>query len=96
MSFLVAPVFAYSVSFLIGLLSFLFSNLAVLQTINFVFVFCLGFGGNYLISKLAKQNSLDLLSWQMLAIYAGIACAIWIICHFFSKKPDKNYEISHS
>lgn len=91
-----APLLAYSFGSLIGLLSFLVSNPAALQTITFLIVFAIGFGGNYLISDLVKHSSTDLVTWPLVGAYFGIAIIVWIITRVLSRKLDKDYVISHT
>lgn len=94
LAFLIAPILAYCVGSLLGLLSFLVSNPAVLQSVNFAVVFLLGFGGNYFVSKLVKKSGGDLVSWSLVGIYAGITLVVWLLTWFLSKKLDKDYVIS--
>lgn len=95
LAILAAPILAYSFGSLIGLFSFLVSNPAVLQTITFLIVFAIGFGGNYLISDLAKNSSADLVTWPLVGAYFGIAVIVWIVTRALSRKLDKDYVISH-
>ncbi|MEA4931737.1 MAG: hypothetical protein VB026_09195 [Anaerolineaceae bacterium] len=95
LAFLIAPMLAYCVGSLLGLVSFLVSNPAVLQSVNFAVVFLLGFGGNYFVSNLVNDSGKDLVSWPVVGIYAGIALAVWMLTWFLSKKLDKDYVISH-
>ena len=95
LAFLIAPVLAYCVGSLMGLISFLVSNPVVLQSVNFVIVFTLGFAGNYFVSSLVRESGTDLVSWRLVGLYAGIALAVWIATCFLSKKLDKDYVISH-
>lgn len=90
------PLLAYSFGSLIGLLSFLVSNPAVLQTITFLIVFAIGFGGNYLISDLVKHSSTDLVTWPLVCVYFSVAVIVWIVTWFLSRKLDKDYVISHT
>jgi len=95
LAFLAAPILAYSIGSLIGLFSFLVSNPAVLQSITILIVFAVGFGGNYLISDLAKNASADLVTWPLVGAYFGIAVIVWIVTRVLSRKLDKDYVISH-
>lgn len=95
LAILIAPLLAYSFGSLIGLLSFLVSNPAVLQSITFLIVFAVGFGGNYLISDIMKNASADLVTWPLVGAYFGIAVIVWIVTRVLSRKLDKNYVISH-
>lgn len=95
LAFLIAPFLAYCLGSLLGLLSFLVSNPAVLQSVNFIIVFAIGFAGNYLISSLVSESGTDLLSWRLVGFYAGIALVVCISTQVLSKKLDKDYVISH-
>lgn len=95
LAFLAAPLLAYSFGSLIGLLSFLVSNPAVLQSITFFIVFAIGFGGNYLISDLVEHSSTDLVTWPVVGAYFSAAVIVWIVTWFLSRKLDKDYVISH-
>jgi len=95
LAFLIAPIMGYCIGSLMGLLSFLVSNPVVLQTVNFVIVFVLGFVGNYYVSGLVKDSGKDLMSWRLIGSYTGVAVAIWLLTFFLSKKLDKDYVVSH-
>lgn len=95
LAFLAVPLLAYSFGSLTGLLSFLVSNPAVLQTITFFIVFAIGFGGNYLLSDLVKYSSTDLVTWPVVGAYFSAAVIVLIVTWFLSRKLDKDYVISH-
>jgi len=96
LAILAAPLLAYSLGSLMGLLSFLVSNPAALQSITFLIVFAVGFGGNYLMSNLIKNASANLITWTLVGAYFGIALIVGIITLFLSRKLDKDYVISHT
>jgi len=95
LAILAAPLLAYSLGSLLGLLSFLVSNPAALQSITYFIVFAIGFGGNYLISDLMEHTSTDLVTWPLVGAYFGIALIVGVITLFLSHKLDKDYVISH-
>jgi ABC-type transport system involved in multi-copper enzyme maturation permease subunit len=95
LAILAAPLLAYSLGSLIGLLSFLVSDPAALQSITFLIVFAVGFGENYLISDLMKNANADLITWQLVGAYFGIALIAGVVTWFLSRKLDKDYVISH-
>jgi len=96
LAFVAAPLLSYSLGSLMGLLSFLVSKPAVLQTITFFIVFATNFGGTYLISDLMEHTSTDLVTWPLVGVYFSVAVIVWIVTWFLSRKLDKDYVISRT
>ena len=94
----VGPLLAFGVSALLGLLTFIVTNVNTFQSISFFLTFAIGFGGNYALSALqenAMNNLSALIVWPVVGIYLLIGLVVWAIVGLLLRGLDKDRVVTH-